>query len=59
MYILYINVIYIEKYILDILKNLEADEAVLSMNTSLSPVCVTCADEPDYTYIVTPVRVVF
>ena len=49
----------LSKDILDILKNLEAEEAVLSMNTSLSPVCVTCADEPDYTYIVTPVRVVF
>ena len=54
-----LNVAFNAKYILDILKNLEAEEAVLSMNTSLSPVCVTCADEPDYTYIVTPVRVVF
>ena len=51
-----LNVAFNAKYILD---NLEAEEAVLSMNTSLSPVCVTCADEPDYTYIVTPVRVVF
>ena len=54
-----LNVAFNAKYILDIMKNLEAEEAVLSMNTSLSPVCVTCADEPDYTYIVTPVRVVF
>ena len=54
-----LNVAFNAKYILDILKNLEAEEAILSMNTSLSPVCVTCADEPDYTYIVTPVRVVF
>ena len=54
-----INVAFNSKYILDILKNLEADEAVLSMNTSLSPVCVTCEQEPDYIYIVTPVRVVF
>ena len=34
-------------------------EAVLSLNTSLSPVCISCEQEPDYTYIVTPVRVVF
>lgn len=54
-----LNVAFNSKYILDILKNLEAEEAVLSMNTSLSPVCVTCEQEPDYTYIVTPVRVVF
>ena len=54
-----LNVAFNSKYILDILKNLEAEEAVLSMNTSLSPVCVTCEQEPDYIYIVTPVRVVF
>ena len=54
-----LNVAFNSKYILDILKNLESEEAVLSMNTSLSPVCVTCEQEPDYIYIVTPVRVVF
>lgn len=54
-----LNVAFNSKYILDILKNLEAEEAILSMNTSLSPVCVTCEQEPDYIYIVTPVRVVF
>lgn len=54
-----LNVAFNSKYILDILKNLEAEEAVLSMNTSLSPVCITCEQEPDYIYIVTPVRVVF
>ena len=42
-----LNVAFNSKYILDILKNLEADEAVLSMNTSLSPVCVTAEVEPD------------
>ena len=54
-----LNVAFNSKYILDILKNLESEEAVLSMNTSLSPVCATCEQEPDYIYIVTPVRVVF
>ncbi len=54
-----LNVAFNSKYILDILKNLESEEAVLQMNTSLSPVCVTSPSEPDYTYIVTPVRVVF
>ena len=54
-----LNVAFNASYILDILKNLEAEEAVLSMNTSLSPVCITCEQEADYTYIVTPVRVVF
>lgn len=54
-----LNVAFNSRYILEILKNLEAEEAILSMNTSLSPVCVTCEQEPDYIYIVTPVRVVF
>lgn len=47
------------KYILDILKNLESETAVLSFNTSLSPVCVKSVDDENYTYIITPVRVVF
>lgn len=54
-----LNVAFNSRYVLDILKNLEAEEAILSMNTSLSPVCITCEQEPDYIYIVTPVRVVF
>ena len=54
-----LNVAFNSRYILDILKSLEAEDAILSMNTSLSPVCVTCEQEPDYIYIVTPVRVVF
>ncbi len=54
-----LNVAFNSKYILDILKNLESEEATLSMNTSLSPVCITSEEEPDYTYIVTPIRVVF
>lgn len=54
-----LNVAFNSKYILDILKNIEAEQVTLSMNTSLSPVCVTCEEEQDYIYIVTPVRVVF
>lgn len=54
-----LNVAFNSKYILDILKNLESEEAILEMNTSLSPVCIKSAQEADYTYIVTPVRVVF
>lgn len=54
-----LNVAFNSKYILDILKNLESEEAILSMNTSLSPVCITSEQEQDYIYIVTPVRVVF
>ncbi len=54
-----LNVAFNSRYVLDILKNIDAENVTLSMNTSLSPVCVTSSEEEDYTYIVTPVRVVF
>lgn len=54
-----LNVAFNSQYILDILKNLQGEEAIFQMNTSLSPVCITSAEEADYIYIVTPVRVVF
>lgn len=54
-----LNVAFNSKYILDILKNVDSDEVILSMNTSLSPVCITSPSEENYVYIVTPVRVVF
>lgn len=54
-----LNVAFNSKYILDILKNIDSEEVTLAMNTSLSPVCITSEKEENYTYIVTPVRVVF
>ncbi len=54
-----LNVAFNARYLLDILKNVDAEEVTLAMNTSLSPVCVRSAAEEDYLYIVTPVRVVF
>lgn len=54
-----LNVAFNSKYLLDILNNLDSDEVTLSMNSSLSPVCITSENEPGYIYIVTPVRVVF
>ncbi len=54
-----LNVAFNSSYILDILKNLDSEEATLCMNTSLSPVCIRSEEEKDYKYIVTPVRVVF
>lgn len=44
------------KYIADILKNIDSDELVFSLNTPLSPVSIKPIDDEDYTYIVTPVR---
>lgn len=54
-----LNVAFNSKYILDILKNLSDEEAVMELNNSLSPVCIKPVGEENYIYIVTPVRVVF
>ena len=54
-----LNVAFNSQYMVDILKNLETKEAIMSLNTSLSPVCISPVDDDSYTYIVTPVRVVF
>lgn len=54
-----LNVAFNSQYVADILKNMESDEVVFSLNTSLSPVCVKAIGDDSYTYIVTPVRVVF
>lgn len=54
-----LNVAFNSQYVVDILKNMESEEVIFSLNTSLSPVCVQATDDTSYTYIVTPVRVVF
>ena len=54
-----LNVAFNARYILDILKNIDAEEATIELNNSLSPVCIKPVSEEDYLYIVTPVRVVF
>lgn len=54
-----LNVAFNSQYITDILKNVEAEEVVMSLNSSLSPVCIKAVDDESYTYIVTPVRVAF
>lgn len=54
-----LNVAFNSKYIIDILKNLNDEQATMELNTSLSPVCIKPITESNYIYIVTPVRVVF
>lgn len=54
-----LNVAFNAQYMVDILKNIDAAEAIMSLNTSLSPVCISPADDESYIYIVTPVRVAF
>lgn len=54
-----LNVAFNSKYIIDILKNIDAEEATMDLNNSLSPVCIKPVSDENYIYIVTPVRVVF
>lgn len=54
-----VNVAFNAAYILDIMNNIQSEKATIELNSSLSPVCIKPVDEPDYTYIVTPVRVIF
>jgi DNA polymerase-3 subunit beta len=44
------------KYISDILKNIDSEEIVFALNTSLSPASIKPANDENYTYIITPVR---
>lgn len=44
------------KYVTDILKNIDSEELIFSLNTPLSPACIKPADDDKYTYIITPVR---
>lgn len=54
-----LNVAFNSQYVADILKNMETEEVIFSLNSSLDPVCVKALDDDSYTYIVTPVRVIF
>lgn len=44
------------KYVTDILKNINSEQLIFSLNTPLSPACIRPADDESYTYIITPVR---
>ncbi len=44
------------KYVTDILKNIDSDELVFSLNTPLSPAGIKPVDDDNYTYVITPVR---
>ncbi|MDL2280504.1 DNA polymerase III subunit beta [Selenomonadales bacterium OttesenSCG-928-I06] len=43
-------------YVIEILKNIEKEEIVFSLNGPLSAACIMPLDDEDYIYIVTPVR---
>lgn len=44
------------KYVTDILKNINSEKLIFSLNTPLSPASVKPIDDETYNYIITPVR---
>lgn len=54
-----LNVAFNAAYILEIMQNISTEKASLNLNSSLHPVMITPDSDEDYTYIVTPVRVIF
>ncbi len=51
-----IEIAFNARYIMDILKNIDADTIVFSLNTALSPASIKPQDDEEYIYIITPVR---
>ena len=54
-----LNIAFNSKYLMDFCKNISCDQVVLETNSSLSPARMMPVDDPSYTYIITPVRVIF
>lgn len=44
------------KYVTDVLKNIDAEQIIFSLNTPLSPASIQSSDDANYIYIITPVR---
>lgn len=51
-----IEIAFNAKYITDILKNINSEQVIFSLNTPLSPASIKPTDDDTYNYIITPVR---
>ena len=45
------------KYMSDVLKNVESDEVVITLNTALSPIKITPKDDDACVFVILPVRI--
>ncbi len=54
-----IDIAFNSRYLTDILKNIDTENAVISLNSSVSPACINPENDESYSYIVTPVRVAY
>ena len=51
-----INIAFNVKYLIDIVRNIDAEQLTFKLNTSVSPVIITPAHDADYIHLVLPVR---
>ena len=51
-----IQIAFNSKYLLDVLKNIEADEVIMKMTSGISPCVIEEKDNENAKYLVLPVR---
>lgn len=51
-----LNIAFNVKYLIDIVRNVDAEQLVFKFNNSVSPVIVNPANDRDYTHLILPVR---
>lgn len=54
-----IEIAFNSRYLNDILKNIEEENAIIKLNSSVSPACIKPEGDENYVYIVTPIRVTY
>lgn len=51
-----VNIAFNVKYLIDVVRYIDADQLVLNLNNAISPCVIQPADDPDYIHLVLPVR---
>lgn len=54
-----IEIAFNSRYLTDILKNIEEEDSIISLNSSISPACIKPKNDENYIYVVTPIRVAY
>ena len=51
-----VNIAFNVKYLIDVVRYIDAEQLVLNLNNAISPCVIQPADDPDYIHLVLPVR---
>ena len=54
-----IEIAFNARYLIDILKNVESENTIIKLNSSVSPACIKPENDENYIYVVTPIRVAY